>query len=396
MESTSSNQEPETLSTTNSQNDLVPIDNINVIAPKRGEVRKGTITRISSDEIRIDIGYKSEGIVSQHEVAKLSDSELKALKSASQVMTYVLRGVNQDKPIVLSLLKAKEIEDWEQAKQRMIAQSIHTGDVLELNQGGVIVEVGNLRGFLPSSCMNLEHKVKNKNPDSTSRWDHIVGKQITYKILQVDQNRNKLIISERAAQKEVQKKRRENLLSSIEVNQVCTGKVVSLEQFGAFVDIGGIDGLVHKSEIAWKRIIHPSAVLKIGQEIEVLIVNLDLERERIELSLKALQQNPWDNIQEIFQEGQLVYATVNNVTKFGVFASLRDYDAIEGFVHITELSNSVVKHPEDVVTIGEEVIVRITNIDKDKQRIRLSLKEVKDARFEDLDYCLYMEAAHSS
>jgi len=396
MESTSSNQEPETLSTTNSQNDLVPIDNINVIAPKRGEVRKGTITRISSDEIRIDIGYKSEGIVSQHEVAKLSDSELKALKSASQVMTYVLRGVNQDKPIVLSLLKAKEIEDWEQAKQRMIAQSIHTGDVLELNQGGVIVEVGNLRGFLPSSCMNLEHKVKNKNPAPQSRWSHMVGKQITYKILQVDQNRNKLIISERAAQKEVQKKRRENLLSSIEVNQVCTGKVVSLEQFGAFVDIGGIDGLVHKSEIAWKRIIHPSAVLKIGQEIEVLIVNLDLERERIELSLKALQQNPWDNIQEIFQEGQLVYATVNNVTKFGVFASLRDYDAIEGFVHITELSNSVVKHPEDVVTIGEEVIVRITNIDKDKQRIRLSLKEVKDARFEDLDYCLYMEAAHSS
>jgi len=396
MESTSSNQEPETLSTTNSQNDLVPIDNINVVAPKRGEIRKGTIIRISSDEIRIDIGYKSEGIVSQHEVSKLSDSELKTLKSASQVMIYVLRGVSQDKPIVLSLLKAKEVQDWEQAKQRMIAKSIHTGDVLELNQGGVIVEVGNLRVFLPSSCMNLEHKVKNKNPDSTSRWDHIVGKQITYKILQVDQNRNKLIISERAAQKEVQKKRRENLLSSIEVNQVCTGKVVSLEQFGAFVDIGGIDGLVHKSEIAWKRIIHPSAVLKIGQEIEVLIVNLDLERERIELSLKALQQNPWDNIQEIFQEGQLVYATVNNVTKFGVFASLRDYDAIEGFVHITELSNSVVKHPEDVVTIGEEVIVRITNIDKDKQRIRLSLKEVKDARFEDLDYCLYMEAAHSS
>ena len=396
MESTLSNQEPETLSPTNSHNDLMSIDNTNEVAPKRGEIRKGTIIRISSDEILIDIGYKSEGIVSQHEVSKLSDSELKALKSRSQVMTYVLRGVNQDKPIVLSLLKAKEIQDWEQAKQRMIAKSIHTGDVLELNQGGVIVEVGNLRGFLPSSCMNVVRKVKYKNTDSTSRWNHMVGEQITYKILQVDKNRNKLIISERAAQKEVRKKKRENLLSNIEVNQACTGKVVSLEQFGAFVDIGGIDGLIHKSEIAWKRISHPSAVLNIGQEIEVLVVKLDLERERIELSLKALQQNPWDNIQEIFQEGQLAYATVNNATKFGVFASLRDCDAIEGFVHITELSSSVVKHPEDVVTIGEEVIVRIINIDKDRQRIRLSLKEVRDARFEDLDYYWYMEAAHSS
>ena len=396
MKNTLSKQETEALPTTKEKIDLVSPDNVNVVVPKRGEIRKGTVIRISSDEILIDIGYKNEGIVSQHEVSKLSDSELKALKSESQVMTYVLRGVNQDKPIVLSLLKAKEIQDWEQAKQRMIAKSIHTGDVLESNQGGVIVEVGNLRGFLPYSCMNVVRKVKYKNIDSTSRWNHMVGEQITYKILQVDKNRNKLIISERAAQKEVRKKRRENLLSNIEVNQACTGKVVSLEQFGAFVDIGGIDGLMHKSEITWKRISHPSVVLNIGQEIEVLVVNLDLERERIELSLKALQQNPWDNIQEIFQEGQLAYATVNNVTKFGVFASLRDCDAIEGFVHITELSSSVVKHPEDVVTIGEEVIVRIINIDKDRQRIRLSLKEVRDARFEDLDYYWYMEAAHSS
>ena len=287
------------------------------------------------------------------------------------------------------------MQDWEQVKQQMIAKSIHTGDVLEVNQGGVIVEVGNLRGFLPASRMNLEHKAKNKTPDSKSKWQHMLGERINYKILEVNQKSNKLIISESAAQKEVRKEMRENLLSNIKANQAYTGKVVSLEKFGAFVDIGGIDGLIHKSEISWKRVNHPSDLLNIGQEITVLVLNLDLERERIGLSLKALQKNPWDNIQGILREGQLAYATVTNVTKFGVFASLKDCDAIEGFVHITELSNSVVKHPKEVVTIGEEVIVRITNIDKDKQRISLSLKEVGDARFEDLDYCLYLEAAHS-
>ena len=396
MENTLSKQETEALSTTKVKIDLVSPDNSNVIVPKRGEIRKGTVVRISSDEILIDIGYKSEGIVSQHEVSKLSDSEWKAMKAGTQVMTYILRGANQDKPMILSLLKAKEMQDWEQVKQQMIAKSIHTGDVLEVNQGGVIVEVGNLRGFLPASRMNLEHKAKNKTPDSKSKWQHMLGERINYKILEVNQKSNKLIISESAAQKEVRKEMRENLLSNIKANQAYTGKVVSLEKFGAFVDIGGIDGLIHKSEISWKRVNHPSDLLNIGQEITVLVLNLDLERERIGLSLKALQKNPWDNIQGILREGQLAYATVTNVTKFGVFASLKDCDAIEGFVHITELSNSVVKHPEEVVTIGEEVIVRIINIDKDKQRISLSLKEVGDARFEDLDYCLYLEAAHSN
>ena len=396
MENTLSEQETEILSTTKAKVDLVSTDNINVVIPRRGEIRKGTVVTISSDEILIDIGYKSEGIVSQHELSKLSDGEWKEMKAGTQVVTYVLRGANQDKPMILSLLKAKEIQDWEQAKQQMIVKSIHTGDVLEVNQAGVIVEVGNLRGFLPASCMNLEHKSKTKTPNSKSKWQHMLGEQISYKILEVNQKRNKLIISERAAQKEVRKAMRETLLSNIKEKQAYIGKVVSLEKFGAFVDIGGIDGLVHKSEISWKRVDHPSEVLNVGQEIKVLVLSVDLERERIGLSLKVLQQNPWDNIQDILREGQLAYATVTNVTKFGIFVTLRDCDAIEGFVHITELSNSMVKHPKEVVTIGDEVVVRIISIDKDKQQISLSLKEVGAARFEDLDYLLYLEAAHSN
>ena len=219
----------------------------------------------------------------------------------------------------------------------------------------------------------------------------MLGQKITYKIIEVSQKRNKLIVSERAAQKEVQKSKREHLLSTIQISQVLSGTVVSLEKFGAFVDIGGIDGLVHNSEISWKRVSHPSEVLRVGQTVNVVILTLDLERSRIGLSLKALQQNPWDNIQDILIEGQLAYATVTNVTKFGIFASLKDCPTIEGFVHITELSDDIVKDPKEVVTIGEEVIVRIMSIDKTRQRLRLSIKEVVEDRFEDSDYFLYLE-----
>ena len=396
MEETNHKQDANPPAPIDTKVDLMSTDSIDLVVPKRGEIHNGTIVKISADQILIDVGYKSEGTVSQHELSKLSDSVVQKMKVGDQIMTYVLRGANQDKPMILSLLKAKELQEWEQAKQQMIAKSIHTGDVLEINQGGVIVEVGSLRGFLPSSCINLEHNIKDKNPNPKSKWDHLLGQKVTYKIIEVSKKRNKLIVSERAAQKEVQKSKREHLLSTVHINQVLSGRVVSLEKFGAFVDIGGIDGLVHKSEISWKRVNHPSEVLKIGQKINVEILTLDLERSRIGLSLKALQQNPWDNIQDVLREGQLAYATVTNVTKFGVFASLKDCQTIEGFVHITELSSRLVKHPKEVVTIGEEIIVRIISIDKNRQKLSLSIKEVGEDRFEDSDYFMYLEKSQSN
>ncbi|HCU80320.1 MAG TPA: 30S ribosomal protein S1 [Chloroflexi bacterium] len=396
MKETFAKQEANPLATIDTNGDLTSVDSIDLFVPKRDEIHSGTIVQISDDQILIDIGYKSEGTVPQHELSKLSDSVMQKMKVGDQVMTYVLRGADQDKPMILSLLKAQELQEWEQAKQQMIAKSIHNGHVLEINKGGVIVEVGNLRGFLPSSCINLEHNINNKNTNSQNNWNHLLGQKITYKIIEVSQKRNKLIVSERAAQKEVQKSKREHLLSTIQISQVLSGTVVSLEKFGAFVDIGGIDGLVHNSEISWKRVSHPSEVLRVGQTVNVVILTLDLERSRIGLSLKALQQNPWDNIQDILIEGQLAYATVTNVTKFGIFASLKDCPTIEGFVHITELSDDIVKDPKEVVTIGEEVIVRIMSIDKTRQRLRLSIKEVVEDRFEDSDYFLYLEKSLSN
>jgi len=396
MENTLNKQNTKSLSTKETKANFMSADNVNVVVPKRGEIRNGTIVKTSADQILIDIGYKSEGTVSQHELSKLSDSVWQKMKPGDQVMTYVLRGADQDKPMILSLLKAKKIQEWEQAKQQMIAKSIHTGDVLEINQGGVIVEVGNLRGFLPSSCINLEHKIVNKTPNDQNTWRHLLGQQITYKIVEVNQKRNKLIVSERAAQKEVRKSKREQLVSTIKINQVYSGRVVSLEKFGAFVDIGGIDGLLHKSEISWKRVHHPSEALKIGQNIKVAILTLNLQKSKIGLSIKALQQNPWGNIQNLLQEGQLAYATVTNMTKFGIFASLKACNTIEGFVHISELSDRVVKHPKEVVTLGEEVVVRIMSIDQNRQRLKLSIKEVGETRFEDSDYYRYLEETRSN
>ena len=175
-----------------------------------------------------------------------------------------------------------------------------------------------------------------------------------------------------------------------------SGRVVSLENFGAFVDIGGVDGLLHKSEISWKRVYHPSEALKIGQNIKVAILTLDLERAKIGLSLKALQQNPRNNIQDYLREGQLAYATVTNMTKFGIFASLKTCNTIEGFVHISELSDRVVKHPKEVVALGEQIVVRIMSIDQNRQRLKLSIKEVGSTRFEDSDYYRYLEETRSN
>ena len=396
MEETLTKQDANPLATIDTNVNLMSSDSIDLVVPKRGEIHNGTIVKTSADQILIDIGYKSEGTVSQHELSKLSDSVWQKMKPGDQVMTYVLRGADQDKPVILSLLKAKKMQEWEQAKQQMIAKSIHTGNVLEINQGGVIVEVGNLRGFLPSSCINLEHKIVSKTPNDQNTWHHLLGQQITYKIIEVSQKRNKLIVSERAAQKEVRKSKREHLFSTIKINQVYSGRVVSLENFGAFVDIGGIDGLLHKSEISWKRVYHPSEALKIGQNIKVAILTLDLERAKIGLSLKALQQNPWNNIQDYLREGQLAYATVTNMTKFGIFASLKTCNTIEGFVHISELSDRVVKHPKEVVALGEKIVVRIMSIDQNRQRLKLSIKEVGSTRFEDSDYYRYLEETRSN
>ena len=371
---------------------LLAGEQLDAMLPKRGELREGTIARISPNEILVDIGAKSEGIIPENEVSKMRAETREQLQEGAPVTLYVLREASQDGPIVLSLQKAEEMEEWQQAVDKMKARSIHTGTILENNRGGVVVAVGHLHGFLPASLMSQERQRRNMDSQPAERWKDMIGEELTFKIKEVDPQENRIIISERAAEKEARAARRAELLINIEPGQTHSGRVVSLADFGAFVDIGGIDGLAHISQLSWTHVDHPSKVLEVGQEIDVRILSVDRERQRIGLSLKALQEDPWAAIADRYQEGQLVRAIITRLTKFGAFAALKDSDHIEGLVHISELADAGVAHPKEIVKENEEVTLRIKKIDANSHRLALSLKDVASPRFAELDYTFYVAA----
>ena len=358
--------------------------------PRRGEIREGTIVSVSSTEILVDIGAKSEGIISQNEVSRMSDEARNELRVGSTLSLFVLGDPSQGAPIQLSLQEAEKKQQWQQAEEQLMARGVLTGSILEFNRGGVVVKVGELRGFLPASLMSLERQRRNTGSTPEERWKDMVGEELTFKIREVDEDQNRLILSERAAEKEVRAAQRAELLGRIKPGQTHSGRVVSLANFGAFVDIGGIDGLVHVSQLSWTHIDHPSEALEVGQDIDVQVLSVDCERQRVGLSLKALQEDPWDNLTDSYKEGQLVRATIIRLTKFGAFAALKDSDRIQGLVHISELADGGISHPKEVVKENEELTLRIMKIDAEQHRLGLSLKEVASPRFAELDYAFYV------
>ena len=388
----SSGPESDSAAQTVSMGKLLAGEQLDGMLPKRGELREGTIARVSPNEILVDIGAKSEGIISENEVSRMSAETREQLQEGTTVTLYVLREASQDGPIILSLRKMKEMQQWQQAADKMKARTVHTGPILEYNRGGVVVAVGDLRGFLPASLMSQERQRRNTGSTPAERWQDMVGEELTFKIKEVNTELNRLILSERAAEKEARAAHRAELLIKIEPGQTHSGRVVSLANFGAFVDIGGIDGLVHVSQLSWTHIDHPSEVLEVGQEIDVQVLSVDRERQRVGLSLKALQEDPWAAITDSYQEGQLVRAIITRLTKFGAFAALKDSDYIEGLVHISELADAMVSHPKEVVKENEEVTLRIIKIDTENHRLALSLKEVASPRFAELDYTFYVTA----
>ena len=371
---------------------LLAGEQLDAMLPKRGELREGTIARVSPNEILVDIGTKSEGIIPENEVSKMSAETREQLQEGTPVTLYVLREASQDGPIVLSLRKVEEMEQWQQTVDKMKARSLHTGTILEHNRGGVVVAVGHLHGFLPASLMSQERQRRNTDSKPAERWKDMIGEEITFKIKEVDTEQNRIIISERAAEKEARAAHRAELLINIKPGQTHSGRVVSLANFGAFVDIGGMDGLVHVSQLSWTHIDHPSEAVQVGQDIDVQVLSVDCERQRVGLSLKALQEDPWDTLTDRYNEGQLVRATIIRLTKFGAFAALKDSDRIEGLVHISELADGGVSHPKEVVKENEEITLRIMKIDIEQHRLGLSLKEVASPRFAELDYAFYVAA----
>ena len=354
--------------------------------PERGDIVEGTIVSISSSEIIIDIGCKSEGIVTGRDLERLEPEYRDSLRVGDSVLAYVVRPEDAQGNAVLSLSRAQLERDWKAAEELFEAGKILEQPVMDCNKGGLIVNVGRVRGFIPASqVVSVQLPRGSSEEERIEQLQQLVGTPLRLKIIEMERRRNRLILSERVAMREWRQREKERLLDELQPGETKTGTVSSLCNFGAFVDLGGADGLVHLSELSWRHVNHPGEALEVGQEVDVYVLSVDRDRRRIALSIKRLQPEPWSTVEDRYEIGQLVQATVTKIMEFGAFARLSGED-IEGLIHISELSDDRVAHPRDVVTEEQEISVRIIRIDADRQRLGLSLRRVNDEQHFDFDW----------
>lgn len=359
--------------------------NDEVYLPAAGEIRSGHIVAASNNEIMVDIGAKSEGLIVSQELTSLDSATRAALVEGREIRVYVLDPEDGNGNILLSYRKAAEEQDWDLAIKLMESQEPHSSEIVGFNKGGVLAAVGQLRGFVPNSQLSRDRMADSGSDGKQFSLQSLVGQPITFKVIEVDRERNRLILSEQAASREVRQSRRDELLASIEEGNIYNGRVVNIADFGAFVDIGGIEGLVHLSELSWKRLQSPSELLKRGDEVRVQVLSVDMDRQRVALSMKRLEEDPWDHIDDIFQVGQLVEAEITRLTKFGAFARIEHEYQLEGLIHISELAEDRVEQARDVVKPGDRVTVRIIRLDPKQRQVGLSLKQVASDKFIEAD-----------
>ncbi len=340
--------------------------------PQVGDILQGIILSISPQGIIVDLGLKRDGLVPPSDLAKLEPEERDALQVNDELFVYVL---NTDKPdsLVVSINLARLNQDWIRAEKMIESGEMIEVEVIGYNKGGAIVPFGRLRGFVPMSHLS-DMSASMGDRRRQQRLAQLRGDTLPLKVIEVDRRRRRLVLSQREAQKEWDSQRRAELLETIEEGQVITGRVSGLRDFGAFVNLGGADGLVHISQLAWHRVDHPREVLKIGQEIEVYVLRVDGESQRISLSRKKILPNPWDTVTERYHENQLVEGTITRLVDYGAFAEVEP--GIEGLLHVSQLSRGTVENVGEVVQEGETHLLRVVNIDKKRQRIGLSLKAV--------------------
>jgi small subunit ribosomal protein S1 len=337
---------------------------------KPGDIVKGTVAQKNPSEILIDVGAKSEGIVDPKDLNNLTPEELAEIKVGAKVPVYVLSVEGEEDRISLSLSQARVERDWDEAERLFAAGETIESTVIGNNKGGLLINFGQIRGFVPGSLLiNAQG-----GPHRPERWNQMTGEKLRLKIIEVDRERNRLILSERAVAEDLRQEKAK-LLQELKKGAIRPGRVTSLANFGAFVDIGGIDGLIHLSELAWTRISHPREVLKVGDEIEVYILSVDHEQQRVALSLKRLEPEPWSEVFEYYEVDQIVDAVITKLIDFGAFARLDD--RIEGLIHISEITDKNITHPREVLSEGQEVKVRIIHIDPERRRMGLSLKQVE-------------------
>jgi len=332
-----------------------------------GQLVQGVVVAVDHDEVLLDIGYKSEGVIPARELSIRNDVDPSEIVSRGDTLeALVLTKEDKDGRLILSKKRAQYERAWGDIEKKKEEEGVVSGLVIEVVKGGLIVDIG-LRGFLPASLVELR-RVRDLQP--------YIGRTLEAKIIELDKNRNNVVLSRRAWLEETQKEQREDFLSDLKPGEVRKGVVSSVVNFGAFVDLGGMDGLVHVSELSWKHVDHPSSVVAVGDEIQVQVLEVDLDRERISLSLKATQQDPWQEFAGAHQVGELVYGRVTKLVPFGAFVQVGE--GIEGLVHISEMSAHHVDLPEQVVTPGEELWVKIIDLDLQRRRISLSIKQAAE------------------
>jgi small subunit ribosomal protein S1 len=358
-----------------------------------GQIKEGEIVSVTPTEVLIDVGAKSEGLVPSKELERLGREGLDNLQVGQKIAVYVVRPEDRDGNLILSIRRAEEEDDWRRAKElHETGEHIET-PVAGFNKGGLIVRLGKLRGFVPASQLMAQHRGSDaQQPEE--RWSRLVGTSVHVKIIEINRKRKRLILSERAALRLVREAQKAELLKNLRPGEVRKGVVSSLTDFGAFVNLGGADGLVHLSELSWNRAAKPRELLKVGQEVEVYVLNVDQEKRRIALSLKRLEPEPWATAESRYYVGQLVEGTVTRLANFGAFALVND--ELEGLIHISELSIGRINHPQEVVQEGEKHVMRIIRIDAQRRRMGLSLKRVADPEYADLDWQAELAEAESA
>ncbi len=332
-----------------------------------GDIVRGTVVKVDKDEVLLDIGFKSEGVIPNRELSIRNDVDPSEVVSlGEEIEALVLQKEDKEGRLVLSKKRAQYERAWGEIERLKEQGGVVRGPVIEVVKGGLILDIG-LRGFLPASLVELR-RVRDLQP--------YVGRTIEAKIIELDRNRNNVVLSRRAWLEETQREQREEFLADLKPGEVRKGTVSSVVNFGAFVDLGGMDGLVHVSELSWKHVDHPGSVVTVGDEIEVQVLDVDLDKERISLSLKATQQDPWQEFAGNHRVGELVYGRVTKLVPFGAFVQVGE--GIEGLVHISEMSEHHVDLPEQVVTPGEELWVKIIDLDLQRRRISLSIKQAAE------------------
>ncbi|MEA5155909.1 30S ribosomal protein S1 [Raineyella sp.] len=350
-----------------------------------GDIVTGTVVKVDRDEVLLDIGYKTEGVIPSKELSIKHDVDpFEVVQVGDEVEALVQQKEDKEGRLILSKKRAQYERAWGTIEQIKEEDGVVTGRVIEVVKGGLIVDIG-LRGFLPASLVEMR-RVRDLQP--------YVGQELEAKIIELDKNRNNVVLSRRAWLEQTQSEVRHNFLNQLQKGQIRKGVVSSIVNFGAFVDLGGVDGLVHVSELSWKHIDHPSEVVEVGQEVTVEVLDVDMDRERVSLSLKATQEDPWQAFARLHQIGQIVPGKVTKLVPFGAF--VRVEEGIEGLVHVSELAERHVDIPEQVVSVNDKVMVKIIDIDLERRRISLSLKQANeslDINAEDFDPTLYGMAA---